>query len=148
MNEFVVEPPINELNVPDAPTMKLLLPETLLDSDQLKMFKHEAKVGQSLEHPNFVKFSKVAVNKKRGYLIMDYFRAPNLKTLIQTDLVAVQVRIGKLQRELSRLPSTMRPAEVNDIRRRLDALSAKDSPVPIPKGPMPKGGKIPKSMRG
>ncbi|MEK9663322.1 MAG: DUF4191 domain-containing protein [Candidatus Nanopelagicales bacterium] len=67
---------------------------------------------------------------------------------IQVGIEEGQVRIGRLQRELSRLPSTIRPAEVNDIRRRLDALSAKDSPVPIPKGPMPKGGKIPKSMRG
>lgn len=67
---------------------------------------------------------------------------------IQVGTEEGQVRIGKLQREITRLPNTMRPAEVNDMRRRLDALSAKDSPVPIPKGPMPKGGKIPKSMRG
>ena len=76
--------------------MKMLLPETLFDSDQIKMFKHEAKVGQACDHPNFVKVSKVTVNKKRGYLIMDYFRAPNLKTLIQIDLPAVQMRINKL----------------------------------------------------
>ena len=38
--------------------------------------------------------------------------------------------------------------DLPDIRRRLEALTAKDSPVPIPKGPLPKGGKIPKNMRG
>lgn len=67
---------------------------------------------------------------------------------IQVGTEEGQVRIGKLQRELTRLPNTMRPAEVTEMRRRLDAFTAKDSPVPIPKGPMPKGGKIPKSMRG
>lgn len=67
---------------------------------------------------------------------------------IQVGTEEGQVRIGGLQRSLTKLPNTMRPAEVNDMRRRLEALSAKDSPVPIPKGPMPKGGKIPKSMRG
>lgn len=59
-----------------------------------------------------------------------------------------QVKVAKVQRELTRLPRALRPAEVNDIRRRLDAFSAKDAPVPIPKGPLPKGGKIPKNMRG
>lgn len=59
-----------------------------------------------------------------------------------------QLSVAKVQRELNRLPRALRPAEVTDVRRRLDALSAKDSPVPIPKGPLPKGGKIPKSMRG
>lgn len=67
---------------------------------------------------------------------------------IQVGTEADQVRIGKLQKELTRMPRALRPAEVNDIRRRLDALSAREAPVPIPKGPLPKGGKIPKSMRG
>ena len=67
---------------------------------------------------------------------------------IQVGIEPDQVRIAKLQRELTRLPNALRPAEVNDIRRRLDALSAREAPVPIPKGPIPKSGKIPKSMRG
>ncbi len=76
--------------------MKLLLPETLFDPDQMKMFKLEGKVGQAFDHPNFVKLHKFTANKKRAYLIMDFFRAPNLKTLIQNDLTAVQMRISKL----------------------------------------------------
>ena len=59
-----------------------------------------------------------------------------------------QLSVAKVQRELNKLPRALRPAEVNDVRRGLDALSAKDSPVTIPNGPLPKGGKIPKSMRG
>ena len=67
---------------------------------------------------------------------------------IQVGTEADQVSVSKVQRELTKLPRALRPAEVNDVRRRLDALSAKDAPVPIPKGPLPKGGKIPKAMRG
>ena len=67
---------------------------------------------------------------------------------IQVGTEPDQVRIARLQKEITRLPRTLRPAEVNDIRRRLDALTAREAPVPIPKGPLPKGGKIPKSMRG
>ena len=67
---------------------------------------------------------------------------------IQVGTEADQVSVAKIQRELTKLTRALRPAEVNDVRRRLEALSAKDSPVPIPKGPLPKGGKIPKSMRG
>ncbi|MGA0172117.1 MAG: DUF4191 domain-containing protein [Candidatus Nanopelagicales bacterium] len=67
---------------------------------------------------------------------------------IQVGTEPDQISVAKVQRELTKLPRALRPAEVNDVRRRLDALSAKDAPVPIPKGPLPKGGKIPKSMRG
>lgn len=67
---------------------------------------------------------------------------------IQVGTETGQVKVARVQRELTRLPRALRPAEVNDIRRRLDAFSAKDTPVPIPKGPLPKGGKIPKNMRG
>lgn len=59
-----------------------------------------------------------------------------------------QVRIGRLQRELGRLPNNLRAREVTEIRRRIDALSQRDNPLPIPKGPLPPGGKIPKSARG
>jgi hypothetical protein len=67
---------------------------------------------------------------------------------IQVGTEEDQISVSRVQRELTKLPRALRPADVNDVRRRLEALSAKDSPVPIPKGPLPKGGKIPKSMRG
>lgn len=58
-----------------------------------------------------------------------------------------QIPISQLQKKLSKLPKALTPAEVNDVRRRLDAVS--QSPAPIPKGPMPKSAKAAKSqMRG
>jgi hypothetical protein len=53
-----------------------------------------------------------------------------------------QVPLRKLQRELMKLPRNLRPAEVTAVRRRLDALTS--TPLPIPKGPMPKGTRMPR----
>lgn len=48
-----------------------------------------------------------------------------------------QVGLPRLQRELSKLPRNLRPAEATEVRRRLEALSQRSAPVPIPKGPLP-----------
>ena len=53
-----------------------------------------------------------------------------------------QVSLAKLNREVMKLPKNLKPAQVTELRRRLDALTA--SPLPIPKGPMPKGAKMPR----
>jgi len=56
-----------------------------------------------------------------------------------------QVSLRKLQRAVTKLPRALKPAQVTEIRRRLDALSA--SPLPIPKGPLPKGARIPRGPK-
>lgn len=53
-----------------------------------------------------------------------------------------QVPLRKLQRHIMRLPRTLKPAEVSALRKRLDALTA--TPLPIPKGPMPKNVRMPR----
>jgi hypothetical protein len=57
-----------------------------------------------------------------------------------------QVPLRKLQRTVMKLPRALRPAEVTALRKRLDALTS--TPLPIPKGPMPKGGRVPRGPRG
>lgn len=47
-----------------------------------------------------------------------------------------------LQKSVRKLPKSLRPAEVTDVRRRLEALPK--NALPIPKGPMPQGRKIPR----
>ncbi len=56
-----------------------------------------------------------------------------------------QVPLRKLQRHVMKLPKALRPAEVTTVRRRLDALTT--TPLPIPKGPLPKGNRMPRSPR-
>jgi hypothetical protein len=58
-----------------------------------------------------------------------------------------QVPITALQKRLGKLPKNLTPAEVTEVRRKLDAVA--QQPAPIPKGPMPKSPKAAKSqMRG
>lgn len=56
-----------------------------------------------------------------------------------------QVPLDKLQAHIMKLPRKLKRRQIGDLDRRLQAVgSAEDS---MPKGPMPKGAKIPKSMR-
>ena len=76
--------------------MKLLLPESLNDAVQKQTLKHEMKIGKLFAHPNFVAFHKLSITKKHAYLIMDYFRAPNLKSQLSLRSMDVLERFSKL----------------------------------------------------
>lgn len=81
--------------------MKLLLPEAFKDPVQKAALKHEAKVLATLDHPNIVKFKSIVFDKKNGFLLMELFRAPNLKSQMQTDLLSVHVRLKRLVEQVS-----------------------------------------------
>ncbi len=53
-----------------------------------------------------------------------------------------EVRISKLDKHLRKMTKSLAPGEVTTLRRKLEALAT--NPAPIPKGPMPKGGRIPR----
>jgi eukaryotic-like serine/threonine-protein kinase len=80
--------------------MKLMLPEALLESQRKQVLKHEAKLAERFDHPNIVRFEKLVMNKKRAYMVMEYFRAPNLKMQLQSDILSLQVRIARLFEQL------------------------------------------------
>lgn len=52
------------------------------------------------------------------------------------------VELPQLQKTLRKLPRVLRPAEVTELRRRLDAMPR--TALPIPKGPLPQGRRIPR----
>lgn len=52
------------------------------------------------------------------------------------------VSLSELQKTVQKLPKSLRPAQVTDLRRKLDALPK--TALPIPKGPMPQGRRIPR----
>ncbi|MEZ5115455.1 MAG: DUF4191 domain-containing protein [Candidatus Nanopelagicales bacterium] len=56
-----------------------------------------------------------------------------------------QVPLEKLQRELTKMPKALRPGEVTAVRQRLDAVTK--APLPVPKGPLPKNARMPKTPR-
>ncbi|CAL9426990.1 DUF4191 domain-containing protein [Streptomyces albus] len=59
-----------------------------------------------------------------------------------------QVELKKLRVKMLKLPRTLQGAQVTQINDRLRALGDLMSNMPIPKGPMPKGMKLPKGPQG
>jgi hypothetical protein len=53
-----------------------------------------------------------------------------------------QVPIAKLDKHLRKMNKVLAPGEVTALRKRLEALAS--TPLPMPKGPLPKGGRIPR----
>ena len=82
--------------------MKLLLEESLKNSQEKNTLKHEFKVGKSLEHPGFVRFHQIEVNRDHGYFTMDFARFPSLKAHLSGGLPALQSNFGKMSEELCR----------------------------------------------
>ena len=76
--------------------MKLLLPEALLEADHKASLKHEASVAKKFDHPNIIRIQELKISKKHGYFIMEYFRAPNLKSMMRNDLTGARVRVRKV----------------------------------------------------
>jgi len=56
-----------------------------------------------------------------------------------------QLPVSKLQRKLTTLPRALKPTAVSDLNYRLKALQPS---MQMPKGPMPKGARMPKMPRG
>ena len=76
--------------------MKLLLPESLKDVAAKNVLKHEFKVGSNFEHPSMIRYHKLELTRDHGFFIMDYFRAPSLKTQIAANLPETQSRLKKI----------------------------------------------------
>lgn len=87
---------VQEENTTNRFAMKLLLAEAMKDSEQVATLKYEGKVAQSLDHPNLIKWVATVHRKTNVYLILELFKAPNLKTSITLDIVGVQTRLRKL----------------------------------------------------
>jgi hypothetical protein len=55
-----------------------------------------------------------------------------------------QTPIRKLPRTLMKLPRNLANRDVDEVRKRLSAMDARGAQLPIPKGPLPKGMKLPR----
>ena len=80
--------------------MKLLLPDAHKSAPEKAVLKHEYKVGAALEHPNFLRFHQLEMNRDHGFFVMDYFRAPSLKTQLAANRAQTQSRFQKISEQL------------------------------------------------
>ncbi len=76
--------------------MKLLLPEAFSDPEQRNALKHEAKVGQSFQHPNLIRILDVVVTRDYGYFLMELFRSASLKQMLRSERPVAQGRLKKM----------------------------------------------------
>lgn len=58
-----------------------------------------------------------------------------------------QVPLRKLNRAVAKLPRALTPAQVSEVNMRLKALASQQGQLPLPKGPLPKGAKLPRPPR-
>jgi len=94
-----------EVAEPGSPmqlAMKLLLEDLLKDSAEKNTLKHEFKVGSSLDHPGFLRFHQIEVNRDHAFFTMDFVRCPSLKAHLSSGLPALQSNFRKMGEELCR----------------------------------------------
>jgi hypothetical protein len=55
-----------------------------------------------------------------------------------------EVPLPKLARHVQKLPKSLSPAQMTEVRNRLRAMPSGVNQLPIPKGPLPKNVKLPR----
>ena len=76
--------------------MKLLKKEVPEFKQNKSKMKLEATILKSLDHPLIVKFDKFSSNRDHTYILMEYFRASNLKLQIKNETNKVHLRVRPL----------------------------------------------------
>jgi eukaryotic-like serine/threonine-protein kinase len=80
--------------------IKIVLPEKFEEVEVRNSLKYEAKVLQTLNHPNFVSYRESSFTKKTAYIVMEYFRAPNLKTMLKLQRSRLHANFGKMMEQI------------------------------------------------
>lgn len=75
--------------------MKLMLPNVPDKAAAKATLRMEAAVGKTLDHPNIIRNEKLVIGRDHSYLLMEFFRAVNVKLQIKGEPAALQARIGK-----------------------------------------------------
>jgi serine/threonine-protein kinase len=87
--------------------MKLLKQDVPDFKDNKASLKHEADVLKTLEHPLIVKFEKFSSSRDNTYMVMEHFRAANVKLQLKSDIRSVHIRTRKLFESVCQALSTV-----------------------------------------
>ena len=93
---------VSDQGAPMKLAMKLLFEEARKQASERAILKHEFKVGKSLDHPGFLRFHQIEVNRDHGFFTMDFARFPSLKQQFAGNLPAIQSSFRKLAESLCR----------------------------------------------
>jgi len=109
-------------------------------------------VSRAVGRPGIVLIGEGDINRVRALLQNETKRLSKLVADTPVHEIIVgegpgTIPLAKVQRSLQKLPRALKPAEVTEVRRRLAALGGMMEQMPIPKGPMPKGGRVPRGKQ-
>ena len=109
-------------------------------------------VSRAVGRPGIVLIGEGDINRVRGLLQNETKRLSKLVADTPVHEIIVgegpgTIPLAKVQRSLQKLPRALKPAEVTEVSRRLAALGGMMEQMPIPKGPMPKGGRVPRGKQ-
>lgn len=110
--------------------------------------RHQDVVHRAVGRPGIVLVGEGEVaNRVSNLLAQEKKRHSRVAPEIPVTEIVVgrgegQVPLPRLSRKLNKLPRKIRPAQVTEVRQRLRALGTQ--PVGIPKGPLPKGARLPR----
>jgi len=93
-----------EVTQPGSPqqlAMKLLLEDARKEASEKNVLKHEFKIGKLMEHPSFLRFHELEINRDHAFFVMDFFASPSLKTHLTSNLAGVQSSFKKLAESLA-----------------------------------------------
>ncbi len=79
--------------------LKVILEGQKKNKKEIEALKHEANVGQDLDHANVIKIFEYFGNYAQPFLQMQLFNARNLKILLRDNIEAVHVNIGDIIRK-------------------------------------------------
>jgi hypothetical protein len=113
--------------------------------------RHQDVVHRAVGRPGIVLIGEGAVAGRVANLLA---QEKKRHARVAPDMPVIEVIVGReegqvplprLTRHLNKLPKNIRPAEVTELRQRLRALGT--TPIGIPKGPLPKGARIPRGTQ-
>jgi serine/threonine protein kinase len=76
--------------------MKLLKSDAPDFKENKATMKRESEIHKTLDHPQIIKFERFSSNRDHTYILMEYFRASNLKLQIKADTNGVHLKIRQL----------------------------------------------------
>ena len=76
--------------------MKLLKTDVPEFKENKAQMKRESEIHKTLDHPMIVKFERYSSNRDHTYILMEYFRASNLKLQIKADTNGVHLKVRQL----------------------------------------------------
>ena len=76
--------------------MKLLKQDSPDFKEHKAGLKHESEVLKTLDHPLIIKFERYSASRDNTYMVMEHFRASNVKLQLKSDIRSVHVRTRTL----------------------------------------------------